>query len=184
MNPVRLIGLSGSLRQGSYSTTILETLKDHLPEGASLDLFRLGELPLYNQDDDTSEPPSAVAALRAAIAAADGLLIATPEYNYGVPGVLKNALDWASRPYGSSALFGKPVVTMSSSMAFTGGVRALAQLHETLLGTQSRLVVRSQVVIGEVHTKVAEGRLTDSPAIAFARSAVADLVAQIRGHVG
>lgn len=183
MSPVRLLGIAGSLRAAAFTKMILETLKDHLPEGVSLELFTLADLPLYNQDIDTNQPPAAVAALRAAIAAADGLVIATPEFNYGVPGVLKNALDWASRPYGASALIGKPVVTMSASPAFTGGVRALSQLHETLLGTNSRLLVRPQIVIGEVHKKVADGRLFDPQALAFVSAAVADLSHDIRASV-
>lgn len=179
MAAVRLLGLSGSLRSGSFSTAILETLAENVPAGMELALHSLAHVPLYNQDLDTDEPLPAVAALRDAIAAADGVVIATPEYNYGLPGVLKNALDWASRPYGAAALIGKPVVTMSSSFAFTGGVRAQAQLNETLLAIGTNLVIRPQVVIGEVHTKVEDGRLTDKSSLDFALGAVADLVRSI-----
>lgn len=179
MSAIRLLGISGSLRNGSFSTAILETLADHVPGGGALSLHSLGDIPLYNQDLDTEQALAPVAAFRDAIAQADGVVIATPEYNYGVPGVLKNALDWASRPYGAAALIGKPVVTMSSSFAFTGGVRAQAQLNETLLAIGTRLVIRPQVVIGEVHTKVEEGRLTDKASLDFALAAVADLVRAI-----
>ena len=115
-------------------------------------------------------------ALRAAVAEADGLVIVSPEFNYGMPGVLKNALDWASRPYGAAPLIGKPVLTMTASPAFTGGVRAQAQLNETLLATQSRLVLRPQTVIGSVHEKIESGRLVDPGSLQFALQAVNDLL--------
>lgn len=179
MSAIKLLGISGSLRSGSFSTAILETLAENAPAGVDLTLHSLADVPLYNQDLDTDEPLPAVAALRNAIAAVDGVVIATPEFNYGLPGVLKNALDWASRPYGAAALIHKPVVTMSSSYAFTGGVRAQAQLNETLLAIGTSLVIRPQVVIGEVHTKVQDGRLTDKASLDFALAAVADLARSI-----
>lgn len=179
MGTIKLLGLSGSLRSGSFSTAILETLAAKVPAGTELVLHSLADVPLYNQDLDTDEPLPAVAALRHAIAAADGIVIATPEFNYGLPGVLKNALDWASRPYGAAALLRKPVVTMSSSPAFTGGVRAQAQLNETLLAIGASLVVRPQVVIGEVHTKVQDGILTDETSVKYALAAIDDLVRSV-----
>lgn len=180
MSAINLLGISGSLRSGSFSTAILETLAANAPAGVELTLHSLSDIPLYNQDLDTDQPLAPVAALRDAIAAADGIVIATPEFNYGLPGVLKNALDWASRPYGVASLIRKPVVTMSSSFAFTGGVRAQAQLNETLLAIGTGLVIRPQVVIGEVHTKVQDGRLTDKASLDFALAAVADLVNTIK----
>ncbi len=176
MTRPHLVGLSGSLRSGAYSTGVLHTLSERLGSKAELRVHDLGDLPLYNQDRDGPANPAPVVALREAIASADGLVIATPEYNYGMPGVLKNALDWASRPYGAAPLMGKPVVTISVSPAFTGGVRAQAQLHETLLGTQSLLVPRPQTVIGQVHEKFAQGRLTDEASLDFALGAVDDLL--------
>ena len=176
----RLLGISGSLRRDSYTTAVLRTLADALGPEVALALHPLNDLPLYNQDEDTETPPAAVAALRDAISAADGLVVATPEFNYGLPGVLKNALDWASRPYGAASLIGKPVLTMSASPAFTGGVRAQAQLNETLLATQSRLVVRPQTVIAAVHDKIVDGRLADPLTLQFALQAVGDLVRDIR----
>ncbi|MFA7588105.1 MAG: NAD(P)H-dependent oxidoreductase [Novosphingobium sp.] len=180
MVPVKLLGIAGSLRNGSFSAAIIESLKAGLPGGVELTLHPLDNVPLYNQDLDTLTPPAGVTALRDAIAAADGLIIVTPEFNYGLPGVLKNALDWASRPYGASSLIGKPVVTMSNSPAFTGGVRAQAQLNETLLATQSRIPGGAQVVIGEVHTKIEDGRLIDAAALDFAQNAVRALVDNIK----
>lgn len=177
-----LLGLSGSLRADSYSTGILTTLQEKVPGDVELSIHGLAGVPLYNQDLDGVTPPDEVLALRRAIAAADGLVIVTPEYNYGMPGVLKNALDWASRPYGASALVGKPVITMSTSPAFTGGVRAQAQLHETLLATQSVILPRPQTVIGEVHSKFEDGRLVDRAALGFALAAIAEMDAFVRGR--
>lgn len=176
MPGIKLLGLSGSLRSQSYSTGILRTLQERSPERVELVIHDLSDVPLYNQDRDGAEAPAEVSALRNAIAASDGLVIVTPEFNYGIPGVLKNALDWASRPYGAASLRGKPVVTMSASPAFTGGVRAQAQLHETLLATQSLIVTRPQTVIAQVHEKFEAGRLSDPASLEFAWQAVADLL--------
>ena len=176
MRKPRLLGVSGSLRRDSYSTAILRTLREALAPDVELVLHPLDTVPLYNQDLDTQTPPEGVARLRAAITSSDGLVIVSPEFNYGMPGVLKNALDWASRPYGASALIGKPVLTMTASPAFTGGVRAQAQLNETLLATQSRLVVRPQTVIGAVDEKIVDGRLADPASLQFALQAVGDLL--------
>lgn len=104
-------------------------------------------------------------------------MIATPEYNHGIPGVLKNALDWASRPLGRSALTGKPVLVISVSPAFTGGVRAQAQANETLLAIQSRPVPGPQVVIGNVADKIRDGQLIDESSLRFALSAIDRLIA-------
>lgn len=183
MAGITLLGLAGSIRKDSYTKALLENLIAHLPAGVEMHMHSLADLPLYNEDSDQGAPPAAATALRHAIAKADGLVIATPEYNYGISGVLKNALDWASRPYGQGVLAGKPVVTMSASPAFTGGVRAQAQLHETLLATQSHLVVRYQTVVGEVHKKIVDGQLTDVATRTFALGAIEDLVKLIRSQI-
>jgi chromate reductase len=104
----------------------------------------------------------------------------SPEYNHGMSGVLKNALDWASRPFGQSALKGKPVLTMTASPAFTGGVRAQQQMNETLVSIPARLVHRPQIVIGGVHDKVRDGHLVDEAALRFALEGVVDLLDEIR----
>lgn len=176
----KLLGISGSLRSQSYSTLLLETLAGALSGRAEMNVLRLDDVPLYNQDLDTATPPAGVAALRSLIATADGIVIATPEFNYGVPGVLKNALDWASRPYGESTLTGKPVLTISSSPAFTGGVRAQSQLNETLIAIGANLVIRPQLVVGSVHEKVRDGRLVDSGTLDFLLAGIDDLVARSR----
>lgn len=178
--PIRLAAISGSLRAASANTAVLRTLQDAMPQGVQMDLLPIDALPLYNQDMDGPEPLPEVAEFKNAIAAADGLVICTPEYNFGVPGVLKNALDWASRPAFASPLKGKPVVMMSASPAFTGGARAQSQLRETLSATLARVLARPPVVIAAVHTKLQQGRLADDTNLKFALDAVADLVAEIQ----
>jgi chromate reductase, NAD(P)H dehydrogenase (quinone) len=180
MTKPRLLAISGSLRASSYNTAILRTLADAAADRADITLFPLNDVPLYDQDIDTETPLPAIAALREATAAADGIIIASPEYNYGMSGVLKNALDWASRPYGKSKLVKKMVLTISSSPAFTGGVRCHAQLNETLLACGARVVLRPEAVIGAVHEKVKGGRLTDQQSLDFLLAGIDDLLADIR----
>jgi chromate reductase, NAD(P)H dehydrogenase (quinone) len=178
--PFRLLGLSGSLRRASNSTAVLLGLQDALAPRAALKIFPLHAMPLYNEDDDGEHAPESVRALRSAIETSDGMIMISPEYNHGMSGVLKNALDWASRPYGRSALGGKPVLTMTASPAFTGGVRAQQQMNETLVSIPARLVHRPQIVIGGVHEKVRDGRLVDEAALRFALAGVDDLLDEIR----
>jgi chromate reductase len=180
MTQFRLLGLSGSLRRGSYSTAVLRGLQGALGLRAALDIFPLHAIPLYNEDDDAGHAPESVRALRSAIDASDGVIMVSPEYNHGMSGVLKNALDWASRPYGLSVMKGKPVLTMTASPAFTGGVRAQQQMNETLASIPARPVFRPQIVIGGVHEKVRDGLLIDEAAISFLLMGVDDLVEEIR----
>ena len=180
MPQFRLLGLSGSLRRASNSTAVLRGLQDALGLRAALDIFPLHAIPLYNEDDDAGHAPESVRALRSAIGASDGVIMISPEYNHGISGVLKNALDWASRPYGMSVLKGKPVLTMTASPAFTGGVRAQQQMNETLAAIPARPVYRPQIVVGGVHEKVRDGRRVDEAAISFALAGVDDLLEEIR----
>jgi chromate reductase, NAD(P)H dehydrogenase (quinone) len=179
-NSFRVLGLSGSLRRASNSTAVLRGLQDALAPRVALKIFPLHATPLYNEDDDGEHAPESVRALRSAIETSDGMIMISPEYNHGMSGVLKNALDWASRPYGRSALGGKPVLTMTASPAFTGGVRAQQQMNETLVSIPARLVHRPQIVIGGVHEKVRDGRLVDEAALRFALAGVDDLLDEIR----
>ena len=174
-----LLGISGSLRKASHCTAILKNTVDATESRATLEFFPLDAVPLYNQDLDNESPPESVTALRQAIERAAGLVIVTPEYNYGMSGVLKNALDWASRPYGKSKLKGKAVLTLSASPAFTGGVRAQAQLNETLLSNAALLVLRPQIVIGMVHEKIRDGRVVDQETARFISEGLNDLLRDI-----
>lgn len=125
-SPIHVLGISGSLRRASWNSGLLRAAAELLPEGMTLEIFDLAPIPMYNQDLER-DPPAAVVELRTRVAAADGLLIATPEYNYSIPGVLKNAIDHASRPYGQSAFPGKPAGVIGCSPGAIG--TAMAQQH-------------------------------------------------------
>jgi chromate reductase len=175
----RLLGISGSLRKGSANTAILKALGEAIADKATLDIFPLNDIPLYNQDIDVDPVPAVAQAFRDAIGAADGVVISSPEYNYGMSGVLKNALDWASRPYGKATLTGKPVLTVTASAATTGGVRAQGQLNETLTAIAALVVLRPQSVVGSVLQKMTDGRFTDETSINFLTAATDDLLRDI-----
>ncbi len=176
----RLLGISGSIRKESTNTAILNTLADTLGAKASLTVFSLNDIPLYNGDLEGEVLPQPVRALKAAIAACDGLILATPEYNHGMSGVLKNALDWASRPAFASPLKHKPALLMTSSQGYVGGARAHAQMQETLASTLSRVVARPQIVIAGVAQKIVDGRLVDEATLKFCGEAIDDLLTEIR----
>jgi chromate reductase len=177
--PVKLLGLPGSLRKASFSRATLIGLRGNLPEKVKLEISDL-QLPLYNEDDDRTDAPDQVLRFRDAIARSDGIVIVTPEYNHGIPGVLKNALDWTSRPFGKSVLANKPTVAISISPAFTGGVRAHAQVNETLLSIPGLVIGGPQVVIGGIADKITDGVLVDEASLNFALSAVRRIISLCR----
>ncbi|WP_346779622.1 NADPH-dependent FMN reductase [Streptomyces sp. S3(2020)] len=183
MTDVNILAISGSLRAGSMNTALLRAAQKHAPNDVSISLYgNLGAIPLYNGDLDTDSPPSAVQELRAAIARADGLLIATPEYNYSIPGVLKNALDWASRPAQSSALLHKHVAILGAAPGNFGTVRAQLALRQVFLWTQSKVVVRPEILVFNCAQRFDEaGNLTDETTIELIREQLAVLRDQIRG---
>src|SRR6478735_3160354 len=130
---MRILGISGSLRSGSHNTSLLRAAAMSLPSGVELEFYDgLADLPHYNEDLDVDPVPEHVAHLREAIAQADGLLIATPEYNGSIPGVLKNAIDWASRPFPDNSLRGKPVAVIGASTGLFGAVWAQAEARKVL----------------------------------------------------
>jgi chromate reductase len=176
---IKLIGLAGSLRKASLSRATLVGLRNHLPEKVALNIMDL-LLPLYNEDHDGAGSPIEVQQFRRAIEDCDGVVIVTPEYNHGIPGVLKNALDWASRPYGKSVLVNKPALVISVSPAFTGGVRAHAQVNETLLSIPARVMGGPQVVIAGVADKVKDGTLVDEASLSFALASVRRMISLSR----
>ena len=139
-------------------------------------------MPLYNEDRDGEHQAASVRDLRATIAACDGIVVCSPEYNNGVPGVLKNAIDWLSRPAHRSPLKGKHALMISASTSFVGGARMQAQLRCDLSACEVRVVARPQVVIGQAQTKTNGGRFTDEATLGFAAAAVADLISEIRIH--
>lgn len=177
---LKIIGLSGSLRRDSHNSAILDTVGELLPDSVELQRYDLHQIPPYNEDNDGDKSPGPVVSLRQALYDADALIIGSPEYNHGVSGVLKNALDWLSRPHGKSNLTGKPTLTFTASPAFTGGVRAHQQLNETLQAVQAQQIVYPQIVIGSVAGKIIEGRLVDDAATTFLMQGVNKLIAVAR----
>jgi chromate reductase, NAD(P)H dehydrogenase (quinone) len=159
---MRILGLSGSLRRDSHNTSLLQAAGRLLPEGSELVVFdRLGEIPHFNEDDETSPPP-VVLALKQAIEQADGLLVSTPEYNHSLPGVLKNAIDWASRPVRESALTNQTVSVIGASNGQFGAMWAQADLRK-ILGTAGARVVGDELPVARASEKFdASGRLLDA----------------------
>jgi chromate reductase len=166
-----VLGIAGSLRRGSYNRGLLLAARELAPPGMEIELFeRLGEIPLFSQDVEAEGDPEPVAALKEAIRAADALLIATPEYNYGVPGVLKNAVDWASRPPRGSPLGGKPAAVMGASPGMAGTARAQLQLRQAFLFTGTHVLPAPEVLVAHARDKFdAAGTLVDEPTRAFVR---------------
>lgn len=159
---MKIIGISGSLRVGSLNTRLLQAVQKEMGENASLELISFSDIPLYNEDNDGDVKPDSVTALKNTVAGASGLLIATPEYNYGIPGGLKNALDWLSRPAFKSVLAHKPVAIMSASKSVTGGARAQAQLKVILSGVLAEMYPAPEFVLPQAHQAFAEsGSLID-----------------------
>jgi chromate reductase, NAD(P)H dehydrogenase (quinone) len=139
---VVILGISGSLRRDSHNTRLLTGMRGLLPDGVELELFdQLGAIPPFSEDDEQTAPP-AVAALKAAIAGADAVLVATPEYNASIPGQLKNALDWVSRPIATTPLLGKPAAVVGASTSLFGAVWAQAELRKVLSTIGARVVDR------------------------------------------
>jgi chromate reductase len=144
---MKVLGISGSLRHGSHNSALLRVAAERLPAGAELVPFeRLAEIPPYDEDVEVEGVPEVVRELREAIRTADAVLIATPEYNHSVPGQLKNALDWASRPAGQSALNGKPAATIGASTGMFGAVWAQAELRK-VLGAMGGRVLEAELPV-------------------------------------
>ncbi len=178
--PIRLIGMSGSLRTGSYSNAVLATLREKFAGRAELRLYDLAPIPLYNQDFEGDKRPPAVKALLADIAAADGLVLCAPEFNHSIPGVLKNALDWASRPAFQSVMAYKHVAIMATARGPLGGARCLEHTRVALDSMLSRIALAREVIITAAESKIRDGRLIDEASLGFACGAVEALIREIR----
>jgi chromate reductase len=166
-----VLGIAGSLRKGSYNRALLRAAREVAPENMEIEPFDLAPIPFFNEDVEKAGDPESVRALKEAIGAADALLIATPEYQYGVPGVLKNALDCASRPPGKSPMQHKPVAIMGASTGFVGTARAQLQLRQTLAYNETHTLMRPEVLIAKAKEKFDEdGRLNDEDARDFLRT--------------
>lgn len=159
---MRILGISGSLRRGSFNTGLLRAAAEALPPGVGLELWEgLKAIPPYDQDDDVEPAPEPVAELREAIAHADAVLIATPEYNSSIPGQLKNAIDWASRPFPGNALRNKPVAVIGASTGSFGAVWAQAELRKVLGATGARVLDQELGVGGSPGRFDEKGNLLD-----------------------
>jgi chromate reductase, NAD(P)H dehydrogenase (quinone) len=179
---MRVLGISGSLRQGSYNTALLRAAGELLEErGAEFTVFPgLKAVPAYDEDDDVGAGPGGVAPLRDALAAADAVVFATPEYNSSIPGQLKNAVDWASRPLASNVLRNKPVAVIGTSTGMFGAVWAQAELRKVLAATGAR-VVDVELAVGRVQEHIdADGRLTDPAQAAALGDAMGVLLEELR----
>jgi chromate reductase len=155
-----VVGFAGSLRGRSYNRALLRAAAELAPPGIHIVIHELDEIPLYNGDLEAAGVPPSVLHLREAIRGADGLLIATPEYNHGVPGVLKNTIDWVSRPPENSALNGKVAAVMGASPGITGTARGQSQLRQAFVFTNTYALLQPEVLVGRAHEKFdAEGRL-------------------------
>jgi chromate reductase len=159
---VQVLGISGSLRAGSHNTQLLRAAGELAPEHVELELWDgLKAVPPYDQDEDRDPAPASVAELRDALAGADAILFATPEYNSSIPGVLKNAIDWASRPLATNPLRNKPVAVIGASTGMFGAVWAQAELRKVLAACGAR-VLEGELPVGRAHTRFDEdGTLVD-----------------------
>ena len=161
---MNILGISGSLRAASFNTALLHAAQDLAPAGMAIAVHRLHELPLFDQDVEEQGDPAPVKALKDAVAAADGLLLACPEYNGGISGVLKNAIDWISRPgheRTASVLAGKIVCIVGASPGATGTVRAQDALRLVLRRAGARTEPQGDVLVFQAHTKIVDGQLAD-----------------------
>ncbi|MEW6441870.1 MAG: NAD(P)H-dependent oxidoreductase [bacterium] len=176
MSVVKILGFAGSLRKGSYNKSLLRAAFEVLPAEAELEIFDLEGIPLFNQDLE-NQPAERVKDFKAKIRAADALLIATPEYNYSMPGVLKNAIDCASRPYGDNAFEGKPVAIMGASVGMIGSARAQYHLRQSCVFLNMFPLNRPEVMVPFAHKNIdPNGKLTDPTAIELIRQLLEGLV--------
>jgi len=174
--PIRILGIAGSLRRDSYNRATLRAAIELAPVDASIDIFELDGIPGFNQDEEQN-PPAKVVELKRRIREAGAILFVTPEYNYSVPGVLKNAIDWASRPYGDSAWNGKPAAIMGASVGTIGTARAQYHLRQMMVFLNMFPVNQPEVMIGNASEQFdAHGNLTNDVAKQFIRQLLQNLV--------
>jgi len=179
--PINVLGFAGSLRKASFNRSLLHAAQPLMPEESTLEIFDLRGIPLFNQDEE--DPlPDAVAQFKAKIRAADGILIVTPEYNYSIPGVLKNAIDWASRPYGENAFSGKPCGIMGASPGMLGTARAQYHLRQSCVFLNLHVMNQPEVMVPSAQQKFDEaGNLTDEKTREILRRFLSHLVEWTRG---
>lgn len=176
---MRVLAISGSLRDASNNTALLRALREEAPSSVEIEIWNgLKEIPPYDQDDDVVPGPAKVEEFRTLVREADAVFFATPEYNSSIPGALKNALDWASRPLATNAFRNKPVAVIGSSAGAFGGVWAAAELRK-VLGTMSARVTEAELTVGHAHDKLDDdGNLVDDEVRDGLREALETLLAE------
>ena len=173
---VKILGLVGSLRRGSYNRALMRAAVELTPDSASIEVFDIAPIPPFNQDFE-KDPPQIIKDFKAKIRAADAILIASPEYNYSIPGVLKNAIDSASRPYGDNAFDGKPVAVMSASIGMIGGARAQYHLRQSFVFLNMHPINYPEVMLAHARDHVDEkGVLTNQETRDLIRKLLEELV--------
>lgn len=171
-----ILGIAGSIRKGSFNRLTLKAAQGLAPEGTRIDTFDIDGLPGFTQDDEAN-PPAKVVELKQQIRSADAILLVTPEYNYSVPGVLKNAIDWASRPYGDSAWNGKAVAVMGATVGTLGSARAQYHLRQMFVFLNMYAVNQPEVMISNAHKLFDEqGNLTDETSRKLIQKQLEELV--------
>ena len=182
MANTKILGIAGSLRKASFNRAALRAAQGLVPAGATLEILDLPDLPGFSQDSEKSPPP-AVTDMKAKIRAADAILLVTPEYNYSIPGVLKNAIDWASRPYGDSAWKGKAVAIMGASVGALGTARAQYHLRQCFVFLDMACVNQPEVMISNAASKFDDkGNLTDETSKKLIGQLLANLIALAQRH--
>jgi chromate reductase len=175
-NPLQILGIAGSLRRASYNRAALRAATKLVPDGTTIKTFELDGIPGFNQDDEQN-PSAKVVQLKQRVREANAILFVTPEYNYSVPGVLKNAIDWASRPYGDSAWNGKPAAIMGASIGMIGTARAQYHLRQMMVFLNMFPINQPEVMIGNAAERFdAAGNLTDETTKEFIRKLLQNLV--------
>jgi chromate reductase len=179
MSDVKILGIAGSLRAGSFNRMLLKNAQQLTPAGATLEIYDLHGIPVFSEDDEKN-PPAKVKDFKARIRASDAIVFATPEYNYSIPGGLKNAIDWASRPYGDSAWMGKPAAIMGASMGRMGSARAQYHLRQVCVYIQVEVMNSPEVMVSSAHENFdASGKLTHESS----RDAVRELLQALVNRV-
>jgi chromate reductase, NAD(P)H dehydrogenase (quinone) len=165
---IHILGIAGSIREDSYNLALLRAARELAGDSTSVEITELDDIPPFNEDVEAKGDPEPVQALKKQLANADALLIATPEYQHGIPGLLKNALDWASRPPGDAPLHGKPTAIMGATVGDFGTARAQEQLRQTLIYNNCPMVKVPEVLVANAEEKVdAEGKFTDQETLDF-----------------
>ena len=165
MSETRILGICGSLRKESYNRRLLNVAREELAEGSRLEVADLAGIPIYDGDVEKAGLPASVQRLKQQIRSADALLIVSPEYNYSIPGVLKNAIDWCSRPPQENPFRDKPLAIMGASAGLLGTARSQYHLRQVAVSLDMHVLNRPEVMVGQVESKFdAEGKLTDDKA--------------------